>query len=381
MKKLKIGIVGVGRSANVGDGLIANMIKLTLGEVSSNLCIDVSFFDIDSGEYDISQPIESSDEHKNISEFKNRLYLPRAIKNIYKNLTDSNYKSNAFEFIKEQDLIIVGGGHLLIDNYAHFLSKLYIINKICKKNSTELFYWCVGVSRSFSPISKFILYRATRNRKIYTRDSNSLLNLRSQLDKEINAKCIADPAIFCGDYFSQENESTSIAIGIMDPSEMKRHSHYEISRMDYAEKYIKLINSIPKEIDVKVFCNGNINDYLFIKEFIKPYVIKSNTTFLKRPKNHMDLIRTVSDCKYVFAQRLHAVLPSISLGKRVIALKWDLKLESIVCDLGLESILYEPKFEDSIIEGIINSEKIDLSILKLKKETYMKELKYLLEAI
>ncbi|WP_158157149.1 polysaccharide pyruvyl transferase family protein [Vibrio alginolyticus] len=381
MKRLKVGIISVGHSANVGDGLIASMIKSTLDGLDDNFFIDVSFFDIDFGEYDISESIIFDDTKKSISDFKNRFYLPRAIKNTIKNLTDKKYKNKALKFIQNQDVIIVGGGHLLIDNYAHFLSKIYVINKLCKKNNINLFYWCVGVSERFSPISKVLLSKAINNRKVYTRDSNSLIHLKYQLGDNIKAKCIADPAIFCGDFYATEIKKNSIAIGIMDPSEMRRHSKYEISREDFSRKYIKLLNNIPKEYEVKVFCNGNINDFLFIEKFILPSVRRDNVNFMTRPESYNDLIEILSDCEYVFAQRLHAVLPSISLGKKVVALKWDSKLESIISDLDLRKILYEPSFDENIVNDIINSEKISLSALVVSKDKYMNELRKLLEEL
>lgn len=134
---MNIGIIGVGKSKNIGDQLIVACIYETIKMINKEH--NISFFDFDYGDYTL-HPIESKDEliPQKISKEKRRLYWPRALKNGVRLLFKSNVKLKSF--LNDKDLIIIGGGHLLIDNYLYFPLK---IKKTIEASKEKKFYYGV----------------------------------------------------------------------------------------------------------------------------------------------------------------------------------------------------------------------------------------------
>ncbi|MBH0093517.1 polysaccharide pyruvyl transferase family protein [Pseudoalteromonas sp. SCQQ13] len=366
-KGLNIGVISVGRSENLGDAVISKSIELSLLEVDNNT--NVSFFDLDYGEYSLEESLEPKENTK-ISSFKKRTYYPRAFYNLFRVLTDANFKNKLESFVHDKDLILIGGGHLLIDNYCYFSAKLYLVANLCLKLKVRYEIWCVGVSKTHSLLSKTLLKSVLNYKIVYTRDTNSTLHIKSIMGGKVKVKSLMDPAIFIGKFQAiKPIKKYDVAIGIMDPGEMVRHSGVYVTREDFALKYINLINKLlENKMNILIFTNGNNNDFLFSKNYIyEKIILKDNLHFAKKPVNYGDIIVSLNSSNIVFAQRLHALLPALVMNKSVIGLEWDNKLKSIFSDLGTSSSLLKPNFcYENIYEIIINeNNKVNKSYNKI----------------
>src|SRR5690606_6989579 len=170
---MKIGIVGVGKSLNVGDQLIAKCLGANILNISKEYA--VSYYDLYEGEFDVefSQPEIGLDAHQENREKKRTYYIPRFMKLFIADVISAR-RSNAMikKFIEDKDVIIIGGGHLLIDNYGGFAIKIRRVLSACKAKKKRVFFWAVGVGK-LGWVWRFLLAKKIQHIPIFTRDNMS----------------------------------------------------------------------------------------------------------------------------------------------------------------------------------------------------------------
>ncbi|EPN4479345.1 polysaccharide pyruvyl transferase family protein [Vibrio cholerae] len=371
---MKIVIVSVGLSPNIGDQLIAK----TLGSViEKNDKNDVTYIDLHHGLYDIefSQREISLSNYTPNKEKLNKKYTPRLIKSL---LTCNPLSQETKVKIKESDLVIIGGGHLLIDNYFDFMIRIINHVTFAKKHNKKIIFWSVGVGTKHTIYWKLAAKYFLKGIPIYTRDSKSEDRVKRL---GLNAKGTnLDPAFFTSNIFDGNigTKSNSISIFIMDPYEMNRHSDYRVSRELATKWWCSIIAKAIGTFDNVTICNnGSMSDYFFIKKFIVPELEKlsliEKCVISPRVLKYDQLINNVKMSEVIIAQRLHAIIPSVSFGKKVIGIKWDSKVTDIVSDIGMEDILvsYENSTDD--IFKLIENYNVSAS-LESKKNEYLREL-------
>lgn len=377
MKK-KILVCGVPNSDNLGDKVIAESMKFILNKVDEGYKIEN--FDITDGRA-ISkanaEPIllnSNSLYKKVIPNFMRRLKVQR------------NYKRNSIliteveEEVRNSDLIIIGGGHLLIDNYLSFPIGIYNIVKEAKKNNIPVSIAFVGAKGPWSYFAKKKFLEVLNYAKhISVRDSDSKEFLTS-INKELEEKVIilSDPALFVDEIEKSKKKVNSrkhIGLGVMDPNEMLRHSNVKWDRDEAAKWWITLTKKLfENNFEVSIFTNGAKTDNAFVENYLKKNLQKyENVNFIEYPKNYKELLKTISNFEIVIAQRLHACLPSISYKNITYGIKWDRKLENIFKDLFLDNYLINCDDDiDELFEKITNnmevSKDLEESIKVGKKE-------------
>lgn len=341
-----VGIIGVGRSTNIGDQLIAQCLGCTVAEVQPNCKIE--YFDLYDGPYDVDfhHAEVSLDSYKENKAIKNVLYFPRALKLLVKDYLGSRvYDKRIRDFVLDKDIVIIGGGHLLIDNYSSFALKLRRVLLACKTVNARTVFWSVGVGQDFSFFWRLLLKRLLLKVKIYTRDTKSAIALRGLLGT--NIEVVLDPGFF-SDCLSQlpafsprkEASRNKAFIFIMDPYEAFRHSGIYVKREDVAKWWIEIIDRLACIFDeILISNNGSMSDYSFIKHYIEAQYTHEKVAYAQRTLSSRGLVEQIRTADFVIAQRLHAVIPSVAHGKQVLAVRWDLKLETILSDLGEDNRL------------------------------------------
>lgn len=332
---MKVGIVGVGASTNVGDGLIAACIRSTVKQVRPDAVI--SFFDFDIGRYDIDST-RGKPTPARPPKPSNRSYWTRAAKNLCRIFLSTRRRRELRAFCREQDIILAGGGHLLIDNYLYFPSCLALLAVLGGRK--KLNYWCVGASGDVSVPARFMLRFALRECRVFVRDSQSrarLLALRLCSKEQIEV--LTDPAIFsrdlaeCRKIDRDEGGREHLLISLMAPEEMMRHSDLRLDPSTISHYWKSILNQLSQRFRVTLGCNGNPKDVWFVSEELRDGV--AHELFV--PSSYHELIEILAKTDVAICQRLHSCLPCISMGVPFIAFQWDTKVESILIDLGYEA--------------------------------------------
>ncbi|TLU65094.1 polysaccharide pyruvyl transferase family protein [Thalassotalea litorea] len=381
---MKIGIVGVGKSPNIGDQLIAK----TLGKSIESLNHDhqLEYFDLDEGQYDVdfSHPV-SNRSYTPSKEVQNKSYYLRFFKLLAFDAKNAKtYEQQIENFIRDKDLLIIGGGHLLIDNFGSFILKISRVTKLAQRFDIKFAFWGVGVGDELHYSWKSLAGRyIPKSTRIFTRDSKSKIKIQNQGYYNVNT--IIDPGFFSDLLDLKQTDiqapQKSLTIFMMDPYETHRHSSVKYSREEIAlwwSEFFELATSHYN--DIKIANNGGLADWYFIDKYLKPN-LPDNVTILPRALSYKDLVVSVNDADTVIAQRLHAVIPSIALKKKFYAFKWDTKLENILTDLGLEDSLIDFTMKPSSLFEIVkdnDNPTPTYQMLDEKKQQYLDALKNLL---
>ncbi|BDX20536.1 hypothetical protein MFKK_33460 [Halopseudomonas aestusnigri] len=382
---MKILIVGVGKSKNVGDQLIAACI----GETFKNKyrTVELQYYDFNFGTYEVKIGFGAAERTTDAQVYmlaaeKKMSYWPRALKNLLVFLY--RYRSNycaVKQVVKDADLVVVGGGHLFIDNFLNFPLQLFLLSKA--GNNKRKVYWCVGSSQRKSFLAKWILRNAIGNDSVFTRDESSRDYLITQgVATAAQVKSLCDPAIFTCDLYqenmklkraSQRSGVKVLGLAVMDPIEAWRHSHLTITRKRAGKFWASIANAVSPEFELHIMSNGNESDQAFIEQYLIPSVHRP-VNVIQPPTGCNGLISQISECDVLIGQRLHAVLPAISLGVPTMAVKWDHKVESIVSALGCSQLLCT--FDDCPEDIVSKAEAMVDDILEAPKLEELKALYY-----
>jgi polysaccharide pyruvyl transferase WcaK-like protein len=357
-------VCGVANSKNLGDRLIAATVNYII-QLSRDQ-YQISNFDITVGKVgkfsdDAKVKLNSiSTAKKLIPDFMRSMKVLINYKKNYK------LASELKESIFNSDIVVIGGGHLLIDNYLNFPIGINNIIKEARINNIPVIFSFVGAKGPWSKLAKkFFLDALHYAEYISVRDSDSkkfLISIDHNLEKKIIV--LSDPALFVNELYgnNKTNYTKKIGLGIMDPNLIRKHSNLYWSREDSATWWSVLIKKlIALGYEVTIFTNGDPTDNGFVDNFIKLEVSNiKGVSFNDYPRDYEDIIATIEKQDLIIAQRLHACLPSISLMKHTFGVMWDKKLESIFNDLGLNDYIID--FNDdveSVVKKILN--KIDNS--------------------
>jgi polysaccharide pyruvyl transferase WcaK-like protein len=292
--------------------------------------------------------------------------------------------------IVEADTVFIGGGHLLIDTYWTFPLSVRRIAVEAMRLNKPFHLVFVGARGPWSLLGKRWMLEVCRNAEtIAVRDEDSRRFLVG-MDRMLEQKTVAlsDPALFTMETFDfrlrERSKRRIIGLGVMDPYEMNRHCNLRWERNECALWWRELAFGLTESgCDVRIFTNGANTDNAFVEKCLKPQIGNhSNIIFVSYPKTVKQLVGSIVDCDVVIAQRLHACIPAISMGKPTFGLIWDRKLENIFKDLYLESFLIDFRQSvDKVIAKILRCSALpeeSLFVIDQKKKKIIEYLKGIL---
>ncbi|GLX67320.1 polysaccharide pyruvyl transferase family protein [Paenibacillus glycanilyticus] len=372
----KVLLAGVPKSPNLGDGLIAYTLNRIIAMRGQH---QVIHFDLLDGRCDQSMPIYSARGSLHYalagapasavmqkdtapalrlnSDGSGKKMTPDALRRLkaYWIHRGKNEKlgSELKQAVEESEAVFIGGGHLLIDTYWTFPLAVRRVAEEAKRQGKPLHILLVGARGPWSPQAKRWLLDVCRYAaSIAVRDEDSRKFLLG-LDASLKGKTVtlADPALFTPEAFGltetaagvEKPGKRTIGLGVMDPHEMNRHCELRWEReacADWWQQAAKV--ALGAGLNVSFFTNGAASDNAFVEEFVKPRLRGlPGVEFSPYPTTVEQLVGSIAACDTVIAQRLHACIPSLAMGKPTYGLIWDRKLENIFADLGMKSQLID----------------------------------------
>ncbi|PWW07546.1 polysaccharide pyruvyl transferase WcaK-like protein [Paenibacillus cellulosilyticus] len=280
--------------------------------------------------------------------------------------------------VAQADAVFIGGGHLLIDTYWTFPLAVRRIAAEAKRQRKPLHLLLVGARGPWSrQATRWLLGACRYATTIAVRDEDSRSFLLG-MDASLSAKTVAlaDPALYTPETFglpavglpqamghiagrsaahtvkpanantwpkSGSGRRPIVGLGIMDPNEMNRHCPYRWEREACAAWWQSAAETLAaRGCEVRLFTNGAASDNAFVEQYVKPRCTDvPHTTVIHYPATVAQLMDSIADCDVVIAQRLHACIPAISLGKPTHGIIWDRKLEHIFAELNLAEQLID----------------------------------------
>lgn len=349
---LRILVCGVPNNANLGDEIISDCVERLLGRVCPEC--EIERFDILGARRRYPERKHSSGTWKRLL----RLYLPPPIRRIVAVGSTILVKFPRIigeaANIRRSNIILFGGGQLLLDNQGVFPLCLSLTILLSRKNTQFAFFAC-GASGQWSILSRSALrYAAKRRCFIFAgfRDIQSLTVARELLGSCIpTARVVPDPALLARETYQMSTTNSNrkrLGLGIAHPRELNMFLNNEPVRISlisarqfYKQLALQLADSICA--DVVLFCNGALEDWHFL-ELVAGDLRRErpslNFEVVERPSSGRELVALLASMNVILAHRLHAHVVAFSLGVPSIAFLWDQKVASFFEMTGKESRVF-----------------------------------------
>ncbi|WP_211452186.1 polysaccharide pyruvyl transferase family protein [Collimonas antrihumi] len=347
---MKIVICAVPYSPNLGDGVIYENIRQLLLERVPNA--DISALDI-AGRDDFSVATVS---RKSLINKVPKLLQPSAVCLYFGLQYILRWRRKWTERLTGANLVMIGGGQLLLDVHLNFPVKLFLLSCILKSigKSGKVAVFGVGVSPSMSAAGTWLLRRTWRNLApvyVSTRDSASAENLRRILARPLDVNVMPDPGIYSRQtyaaFLAQRSPGSILGICISSPLELNQS---DMEKQDYGRRigayFLELVRQASASgYRVHLFTNGAPEDEA-LKDRLAADLGPGQVHNLPRPVLPSELVANISRCDSIIAHRLHANIVAYSLDIPSIGLSWDSKVQSFFALTGRDDFFIRESVPD-----------------------------------
>ncbi|HBC3841600.1 TPA: polysaccharide pyruvyl transferase family protein [Vibrio parahaemolyticus] len=343
---MKVIVVGMIYSNNLGDGVIFHSLKLALEELGAK---------VDSLDTSGMKGFQSIESNKNNKGLKSKLI--NISPTLYKSLTivtsmigRKKFNKFAEEKIKNADMVIIGGGQLITNFTETLPTRLLDIAELCNRNSKPYSIYGCGVGNSFTKLGKS-KYTKLLNGASYV--SVRGLDSKARLEKYCNikgVKLVPDPVFGLNSTKSLKESRIFVGICYQDIMSMAMHERkfLDIGKCGVEEIVFNIVNQY-KQLGIRcaIFTNGDPVDFSYANEFYNKYKNVVDFELAERPTTPVELIDLISNFSHVISFRMHGAIIAHALGKPTLNIVWDKKINEVWGTVNNESV---PVAVDDFIE-------------------------------
>lgn len=244
-----------------------------------------------------------------------------------------------FRMVRSSDLIIFGGGSLLIDNKCVFPINIYILSKVCLILNKPYGFAGVSTRDIKRKVPQQILKNAVKKSKfMYFRDNESVDICSRQFKKQ--GKFIPDFAL-CLNSDIDHQYKNNLAINVMGK---QKHGYFSCDEKynKYLTSLSKLISNASSSYNITLFTTGEKSDEEAVHTLNELLNKKFNLTVKYQfPKSISDLGLFYKSNNIIFATRLHSAIIGLAYGCQVTCFNWDSKVSGFFNTLKISSALVE----------------------------------------
>lgn len=261
--------------------------------------------------------------------------------------------------IQDADLIVIGGGKLLMDNHLDFPFKLSHIAHLANQFSKPVHFISCGVGEKWSDAARRMLNSAlTDARTITLRDRTSQSNLYKNFPT-VSSSVSFDPAIWASEVYPCQSTQFDnvIGLGLINSADVNLYlsPDQQLSEQSLTDIFCTIIDGlIQNGLGCELFTNGSASDASFsnnlaakLKNRHYPHV-----QFAPHPGRPSQLADLISRYAGVIACRLHANLVALSSQKPTQGLAWDNKIGALYEQIGRPQ--YVQRFTDLDVTLFVN---------------------------
>jgi polysaccharide pyruvyl transferase WcaK-like protein len=368
-----IGVVGEVNSSNIGDKVIADSLSYLLGlNGAETIKIDLSMREDD---FSVAEGRPSMDKKfRYLFKFFRKFLRPfRIFKQVVNGWALYNYYNR---MVRGVDLLIVGGGNLLIDNKGDFPLKVYLLCMVASRLDIPLAFFSVGVGSKWSHFSRFLLSRSLKRsqvKSVYVRDALSAKLFLVQFPEyKKPLRLTFDVALACENIYVKSELDWPVGVGVIAPTVVKRHCRDSLIAGKLADQFwVSLISQLQRQFGrVAIFTNGELADYEYAK-FLAD-LVGEKVVVLDRPKTAAELNSLITRMGCIVASRLHASIIAVGNGLPSVGIVWDKKVAEFYKSVGLSSGARMPEeLEVANLNQILNEATIisrDGILLSLRRD-------------
>lgn len=370
---MKIVLVAVKYSSNVGDGVIAECLEKILPLHIANA--SVTSVDLSGkagyGSHGVSRRAPAA-----VGILQKMPGALRSLSTVLLNWTISSVllRKRWEHLLADADVIILGGGQLFQDTDFYFPPRVRTALDIVSRSGKPVYIYAVGVSKSISPVSRHFFKQGLRHAKVrgtWVRDSASQRNFERILGSVDGV--FRDPGLLAAAVFptssSPEKPKARRRLGICltNPGALNQEGQRQGGGVwPDRQFYVDLISeACTQDIDCALLTAGSEGDHSFACELVEQLRLaprSRNVRLMPRPVTPSDMVRQISAVDCLISQRMHPNIVAYSLGIPSIGLQWDHKLESFFRSVERERFLVKADAltsgqvlklaDDAVTEGI-----------------------------
>ncbi|RBP37824.1 polysaccharide pyruvyl transferase family protein [Garciella nitratireducens] len=362
---LKIGIVGNYGHNNNGDEAILQGILNQIKDINEH--------------YDIV--IFSDNVSDTIKRYHLKSYrLTYKRNNIFSSILYTVVR--VFKNIKEIDVLIIGGGQLLMDLFKRPPMLYCMYSILAKLAGKPVIYYCVGVGPISSIKGKFLIGLGLKNAMyISVRDiqSKRILNEKYKLgDKVIVA---SDPAFFLNPKNTMKKLQRNKIIGFTTLPYFNK-VYWPKEDQEKYNRYIEIlrqtIEKLIEDTDYNIILFSTVYpaDVISSTDLYKKITDKSRVTNITENLNPYELLETINKCDLIVGTRLHSLILSVVCEKPIIGINYQSKVKNFMEKINLKEYCFnidtmEAQEIYSSIEKIIKDKReYDLAVSKSIQALY-----------
>lgn len=378
----RVVICGTRYSDNLGDGIIADCMGAMIQR--HDPAIEVVELDL-SGRTRYSEaggPRKMAMQRVMFAAPK--IFRPLIVSAALSVILPLKLRSRWRQALQNADLLIIGGGQLLQDEYLNFPIKVSGLMAEAAVHQVNTAVFSCGVGRKWSLAASLLLRRSFRYPNVFyqsARDKDSMGYLDAHLAGLNRQPTLwaPDPALWTArafNYSTARSNNSPIGIGIAHPLVLKNTSEvpsaFQLNSV--AQFWVELIKELDRrKHQLTLFTNGSEEDSRFLEviaQSIADVALNHRPHVLPRARCASDLVCQIADFRGVVAHRLHANIVAFALGVPSVGLIWDSKVRgffdlsgrsawSIEAD-ALSANHVANKLENALLAGIDEEKRLHL---------------------
>jgi polysaccharide pyruvyl transferase WcaK-like protein len=310
MAKIKsVLVLNEGFSDNLGDQAINESILYLLHENNIKNITSIGLTSSRTHVTDIKKKY-----YKTFFKDQLRKVYPKRIGWIFRNV------SRVFKISKNKyDLVIIGGGQLLLSNKTFPISLFIWIYMLKLFGNKSIVMLGIGATAPSGIIDKTLISYVVKNLSdIYVRDINSQKLLKEFYN--VKANIIDDVAfLYPKVYPINNNLNEGILLGVVSFEEVyKTYNKEVVSINEYYELYINLLDTNNISLDNVSLFYTTILDKKESLNFMKYVEVTYKISIpLKETDTLKNLVYQISTHKFIVSGRMHALILGLSYEKKI----------------------------------------------------------------
>lgn len=272
--------------------------------------------------------------------FHNKTFLGKST-TLFKSILILNHN------IKNHDIILIGGGNMLMDLFPRIPFKIFLLCCLSKINRKKICFIGCGAGPIYQRISEVLFKISLRMADLITIRDNMSYRLIKQLCPSNKKVFECSDLIFSHPYFNEKfnpinQKIESIAINIL----YNKPGYYPTAneqKENYRQLIAEIINYFIKCNNIKkilLFTTSHPDDDDALKEIRNHINSQQNKeiNFYYKSVSFIELSRILENYDLVVTSRLHSLFLSICLNKLVIPLIYQEKVENWINENNMDSI-------------------------------------------
>lgn len=335
---MRVGLLNVRFSPNLGDGLLAECMENELA-ASPGVARVVSIDLAGRQAYGLGG-VQNRGAAMRVLNAMPRPARRLAAASMLKLLVSRKLRPAWRDAMKDLDVLVLGGGNLIADHDLNFPIKIAGALDLAAAARLPVAIFGVGVSDDWSPAAQSYLDRALGKVRLVhaaVRDEKSLA-LWSRRFAFPAAVC-RDPGVLAARHFAprpSEASSRRVGLGLTDPMALSYHGGARIAEPELTAWFAELAQGLAaRGFTVALFTNGSPEDRAYLQRAAAEIRAKAPGVEVAADfRDPGELAGFVSGLDLLLAHRLHACIVAYAYGVAHLGFSWDAKVRSFFDAVG-----------------------------------------------